>query len=116
MIACSRTVNAALRDADGLLRKTLKPKDMRKNATRRRHLVKLKAIQSHAIDDGGRKSEHALNVVAGADLLSQIMQRGTHHPIADARIRRVHPIRGDAAEPLGKRQLGPMLTTYGSIK
>ena len=44
MTTCSRTVNAGLRGEDGLLRETLKPKDMRENATRRRRLVELKAI------------------------------------------------------------------------
>ena len=116
MITCSRTIYTALRGADGLLRKTLKPQGMRKNATCRRGLVELEAIQSYAIDRRGRAREHALDVMERADLVSQIMQRGSHHPVANAQIRRVGPARSNAAKPMGQRQLSPMLATYRSIK
>jgi len=54
--------------------------------------------QLHNGEQARMLRDHTLDVFARVDMVSQIMQRGSHHPIAHAQICRVPPVRGHAAE------------------
>ena len=103
MIESSGVVDSALRDAPGLVGKSLEPEDLRERAATH-HPTKLKPNQRRLLNRRGIATEHALDVAPRSRLISPIMQRGADHSIADGQIGRVAPILRQAVECLSERQ------------
>jgi len=63
-----------LRGAHGLIRKPLEPEDPGKRCARCHPLVKLEADRMRPVGMGNVSGEHALDMMPGVSLISQIMQ------------------------------------------
>src|ERR1700730_11471188 len=116
MIDCSRVLKNPLRDAHGLIGKSLKPEDPRKKDTPRHSLVKQKADSMRPAIGGDIATDLALDVTPRAALVPKVMQRDPGHAIADKRIGRVGAICSKTAERLSKRQRRPILAAADATR
>ena len=83
VIARPRVLDIALRDAQGLIGKSLQPQDPRQDHAGHHPLVILKADGMRPVNGGDVVAEHALEVTPRVRLVSQVVQRGADQPIAD---------------------------------
>src|SRR3984893_233140 len=109
MIDGSSVLQNPLRDAHGLIGKSLKPEDPRKKDTPRHPLVKQKEDGMRPAIGGHIATDLALHVTRRAGLVPKVMQRDPGHSVADQPISRVGAGCSKTAEPLSKRQRRPML-------
>src|ERR1700732_4108652 len=98
MIDGSSVLKNSLRDAHGLIGKSLKPEDPRKKDTPRHSLVKQKADSMRPAIGGDIATDLALDVTPRAALVPKVMQHNPGHSIADQPISRVDAVRSNTAE------------------
>jgi hypothetical protein len=109
MIDCLRVVDAALRGAERLIRKSQFPKHARKDGLRRHALVEVKANDVRAVDRRGVATQHMLDMPPRTGLVSQVIKRVADQSIADEQLARIGRMGGEAAELLGEFQRRPIL-------
>src|SRR5215472_15675065 len=102
-------IDAALGDLNGAVGKPLKPENSSKSDARQYSMVKLEAHGMRPMSGCDIAVQHALSILPCLRLIPPIVQQDPHHPLADQLVGRINRTGGKAAEPLGKRQHGPIV-------
>jgi hypothetical protein len=89
MIDGSSVLKNSLRDAHGLIGKSLKPEDPRKKDTPRHPIVKQKADSMRPAIGGDIATDLALDMTPSAGLVPKVMQRDPGQSLADQPISRL---------------------------
>jgi hypothetical protein len=116
VIACPRTLNRPLDGARGLVRKSVKPENHRKDNFSRDPLVPHKADHVRAVQRVDITAQHALNVAPGIGLISHVKPDRGKHSIGNQPSGRVGPSCGETAEPFSKGQRSPVLPAAHSLR
>src|SRR5229473_3809762 len=112
MIDGKRILNVAASEVQRLIGKTLQPQRSREDNSRRNPLIELKTDAVRTSNRRSVLSEHALEVVPRAGLVSQVMKRDADHPLAYEGIGRVRLALGQFRKASGQRKRVWMLTAH----
>src|SRR6516164_5860336 len=115
MIDRDRVLDVALDFAQCLICEALQPKYSSERDTRCDALIELKAYSVGPADRRRVAAEHALNALARAGLVSQEVQRGSRHTVADQLVGDIVRACRKTAELARERQRLPKFGVIGAI-
>src|SRR5882762_5438903 len=104
MIDGTCILNVAASEVQRLIGKTLQPQRSREGNPRQNPLIELKTDAVRTSNRRSVLSEHALEVVPRAGLVSQVMERGSPHALAHEGIGRVRLTFGKFRKAIGQRE------------